>query len=99
MTEKVSPDDLRDELLTVFRRLAKYWADLPDYDLIEGKNRTAFDRCDGVVFSILSQLDGCGALPSFDLVAHVHPEDEDQSYEGVTISDALHEHYYKAKQI
>jgi hypothetical protein len=49
-----------------------------------------------VVFSILAQLDGVGQLPAFDLVAHVHPEDEDQSMEGVTISDMLHEHFYKS---
>lgn len=95
--EKVSPDELRDEILRTFRGLALYWARLPDVDMATGRPVTIEDRCDGVVFSILSQLDGCGGLPSFDLVAHVHPDDEDQSLEGVTVSDMLHEHYYRAR--
>lgn len=95
MTAKATPEALRDELLSVFRGLAHYWANLPDVDPATGRAMTLHDRCDGVVFSILSQLDGVGQLPAFDLTAHVHPDDEDQSYEGVTISDMLHEHYYK----
>ena len=98
MSDKVSPDDLRDELLDVFRSLAKFWAELPETDKATGRKYTVLDRCEGVVFSILSQLDGCGQLPSFDLVAHVHPDDEDQSREGVTISDMLHEHFDKPRE-
>lgn len=94
MTDKVSPEALRDEIIGTFRQVARYWAGLSDTDKATGRPITIADRCDGVVFSILSQLDGCGALPAFDLVAHVHPDDEDQSYEGVVISDMLHEHYY-----
>lgn len=90
---KVSPDQLRDELLGTFRMLANYWANIVEPDGITPL--TAHDRCDGLVHSILAQLDGAGSLPGFDLVAHVHPDDEDQSYEGVVISDVLHEHYYK----
>lgn len=95
--EKVTPEALRDEVLDVFRRVALYWADLPDVDKATGQVRTVRDRCEGVAFSILSQLDGCGALPAFDLVAHVHPDDEDQSMEGVVISDMLHEHFFERK--
>lgn len=93
--EKVSSEELRDEMLSVFRNIAHYWASLPDYDPATGRSRSVADRCDGVVFSILSQLDGVGSLPAFDLVAHVHPDDDDQSLEGVTISYNLHEHYYR----
>lgn len=95
MGEKVSPDELRDEMLSVFRGIGKYWAKLPEYDPATDRSCTVEDKCDGVVFSILSQLDGCGCLPAFDLTSHVHPEDDDQSYENVTISDMLHEHYYR----
>ena len=91
--EKVTPEELREEMLGVFRRIASHWANLPDHDRATGRDMTIKDRCEGVVFSILSQLDGVGQLPAFDLVAHVHPEDEDQSVEGVTISDMLHEHF------
>lgn len=94
--DKMAPDELRDEVLQTFKRLARYWSELPDFDRATGLPLTVADRCDGVVFSILSHLDGCGSLPSFDLVAHVHPDDEDQSVEGVIISDMLHEHYFKA---
>jgi hypothetical protein len=93
MTQKVTPDELRDEMLSVFREVAHYWATLPGYDKAMGRVITVKDRCDGVVFSILSQLDGCGQLPAFDLVSHVHPDDDDQSMEGVIISDMLHEHF------
>lgn len=97
MPGKVSPDQLRDEILNVFRGVARYWAQQPEIDKATGQKLTIQDRCDGVVFSMLAQLDGCGQLPSFDLVAHVSPEDVDQRYEGVTVSDMLHEHYYKTK--
>ena len=89
-------ENLRDELLSAFRDISAYWANLPDLDKATGNVLTVRDRCDGVVFSILSALDGCSSLPSFDLVAHVHPDDEDQTYESVVISDdMLHEHFYK----
>lgn len=93
MGNRVSPNVLRDEVLGVFRGIAVYWANLPETDIATNRKMTVKDRCDGVVFSILSELDGCGQLPAFDLVAHVHPDDEDQGVEGVTISDMLHEHY------
>ena len=96
--QKVHPDNLRDEVLQTFRGIAKYWANLPDVDKATGRVYTVEDRCDGVVFSILAQLDGCGNLPAFDLVSHVSEEDEDQSLEGVVISDMLHEHYYKTQK-
>jgi hypothetical protein len=89
----MTADELRDEMLSVFRGLARYWANLPDVDRATGIPLTIEDRCDGVVFSILAQLDGVGALPSFDLVSHVHPDDDDQSLEGLVISDMLHECY------
>lgn len=95
MSDKVTPEQLRDEMLGVFRSLARYWAALPDFDPATGRQHTILDRCEGVVFSILSQLDGCGGLPAFDLVSHVHPDDEDQSYEGIVISDMLHEHFFR----
>jgi hypothetical protein len=96
MSEKVTPEALRDELLNVFRTYASYWATQPNIHPVTGDVLTVRDRCDGLVFSILTNLDGCGQLPAFDLVARVHPDDEDQSMEGVTIRDMLHEHYFKA---
>ena len=92
-SDKMDPDELRDELLRGIRDRVNYWAALPDFDAAIGRTYTVWDRCDGVAFSILAMLDGISDLPAFDLTAHVHPEDEDQSMEGVTISDMLHEHY------
>ncbi len=81
-----TPEQLRDEMLAVFQTIATYWATLPDHDPATGREYTAWDRCDGVVFSILSQLDGCGALPAFDLVATC-------GRKRLRISDTLHERY------
>ena len=92
--DKLTSDQLRDELLDVFRGIARYWASLPDVDPVTGSVMTIHGRCEGVVFSILAQLDGVGQLPSFDLVSNVHPDDEDQSRGGITISDMLHEHFF-----
>lgn len=92
--EKIRPDELRDELLDAVRGVVKYWANAPEIDNATGNAMSIEDRCEGVAFSILSQLDGCGGLPAFDLVSCVHPEDEDQSRNGVVISTMLHEHFY-----
>lgn len=89
---------LRDELLAHIRATVRYWATLPDTDPATGNTLTIEDRCDGVAFSILTALDGCSSLPAFDLVAHVYAEDdEDQTgpAEVVTISEMLHEQYYR----
>ena len=84
---------LRDDLLKKFDSIAVYWATIPELDKATGDRSNTLDRCRGVVFSILSTIDGCGDLPAFDLVAHVHPEDDDQTFEGVVISEQLHELY------
>ena len=92
--QHTTADQLRDTLLAQFKALARYWADLPEISPVTGDKQTIHGRCEGVVFSILAELDGCGALPSFDLTAHVHPDNDDQTYEGVVISDMLHEHFF-----
>lgn len=86
-------DELRDEMLTVFRGIARYWAELPDVDRATGRPLAIADRCDGVVFSILAQLDGCGGLPAFDLTATVGEDEDGEGGERVTISEMLHERY------
>jgi hypothetical protein len=97
-------EEVRDMLLENFRHTAKYWADLPDVDKATGTKKTILDRCDGVVFSILAALDGCGmTLPAIDLKLAPHPEDKEFLREegsnwfepGMEISFSLHEHYYK----
>lgn len=87
--------DLRDNLLRSFAETARYWAELPDSDKATGRVLSVADRCDGVVFSILTILDGCAGSSeaAFDLVANVAEDDERQELDGVVISDMLHEHY------
>ncbi len=95
MTDKMTPEELRDEVLAVFRVITEYWANLPDHDKATGRDITIKDRCEGVAFSMLAQLDGVGHLPAFDLVARVHPDDGDPRIDRVAISDMLHEHFHK----
>lgn len=51
-----------------FRDAARYWARQSDL--------SPEDRCDGVRFSIMSILDGCGFLPSLTLSVSPHPDDK-----------------------
>lgn len=108
MTDQTEPralteEELRDMLLDHVRALSKYWAELPVLDKATGRELTAFDRCEGVAFSILSCLDGCSYLPAFDLVAQPHEDDkefhraegENWIEPGTTISTMLHEFFYK----
>lgn len=86
-------EQLRDELLDTIRMYVRYWKNTQASQ--SEPALTLEDRLNGLAFSILCVLDGSGELPSFDLVAHVHPDNEDQTYEGVVISEMLHEFWYK----
>ncbi len=90
--DKTTPDELRDEMMSVFRVVAQHWADLPDVDPVTGREMTNKKRCEGVVHSILTQLDGMGSLPAFSLVSSMYP-DEDQSRDSIVIDDMLHEYF------
>lgn len=94
-------DEVRDMLLQHLVHIARYWANLPDVDKATGRTHTVQDRCEGVLFSVLSTLDGASMnLPGFDLHAMPHPEDkafllaegERWIEPGTVISDTLHEH-------
>lgn len=54
-----------------FKSLARYWAQQP--------NMTNEERCNGVLFSIMSIIDGCSILPALDLVLHPHPDDKEDA--------------------
>ena len=85
-------EEVRDMLLEHSVALARYWADQP--------NMTAYQRCEGVVFSMLAMLDGGSAgLPGFVLIPQPHESDKEfhisegeNWFEAVEISFALHEH-------
>jgi len=100
-------EEVRDRLLDHLRALAKYWADLPDIDPRTGEVLTHKSRCDGLIFSVLSTLDGCSfELPAMALVLRPHPDDAVFQHEngdnwfepGMEIDDMLHELYYHPKE-
>lgn len=64
-------EEVRSMFLAHVRNVAAYWAE-------NGNPADLQDMCEGVVFSILSAIDGCaGGLPfSIDLVARVHQDDK-----------------------
>lgn len=71
------PFEVRKELFSSLHRLSRFWAGQAD--------KTAQERCDGLVHSILCIFDGVsGGLPAFDIIAN-----------GVLINDGimLHEWY------
>lgn len=52
-----------------FRRIAKYWAEVP--------NQTDLERCQGAVFSILTLIDGATIVPGLILTPNPHPDDKE----------------------
>ena len=96
-------DEVRDMLLDQIRAIANYWATTeldPEHDTIKR-------RCEGVAFTILSTLDGSGAvLPGFDLIPTPHPEDKDfHKANGenwfspkTRLNYALHEYFYRKER-
>jgi len=90
-----TPDEVRDELLEHICIMVDYW------DKVSPDKR---DAMEGLAFSILSTLDGCGPLPAFLVTPMAHPDDkayhqeqgenwypEDQPDLGM-----LHEFFHKA---
>lgn len=61
-------EEIREQFIDQLRNESKYWSGLP--------GKTPRERCDGMVFSFLSMLDGAFALPAFDVVTSPHPDDE-----------------------
>lgn len=93
-------EETAEHLLKHFASMAEYWAHHPNGGEIG-------DRCHGLVFSILSALDGSSMdLPAFDLVPAPHPEDrqyhidrgENYYLEENVVSTALHEMYHPIKR-
>jgi len=89
-------EEVREEMLDYLRNIANYWADLP--------NKTAREKCDGLVFSFLTLLDGCAMFPALDVTLAPHESDKEYNrsegmnwYEpGMLVNNCmLHELYYK----
>ena len=61
------------------RCIANYWATVkldPENDYEKGRS-VIQRRLDGMVFSVLTTIDGCAGLPAFNLVPHPHPDDKE----------------------
>lgn len=92
MSKELTAEQVREEVLGHLRHLAFYWASLPD--------QTPKERCEGMAFSMLTMIDGCSSLPSFDLVVRPHPDDkqflidegEDYYVDGQVINGDVHLH-------
>lgn len=100
MARAKTEEEVRQEFLGRLRTIAEYWANSP--------GKTEEERCKGVVFSILSLLDGCTfGFPSVDLCLQPHPDDKhfcqqlgENWYDpGMVFNDrALHELWYTEKE-
>lgn len=91
--------EVREQFLAQVRTLVRYWAGEHPLSNVP-ENYTAFQRCDGVAFSILAVIDGGDlSLPAFSLIPSPHPEDADYCREhgqnwypdDVDIRGALHD--------
>lgn len=69
MRRAKTAEECREEFLQYVRNIAEYWATLPD--------KTAQERCDGTVFSILNIFDGTSTeLPAMNISLLPHPDDK-----------------------
>lgn len=91
--------EVREQFLIQVRTLVRYWAGEHTLSNVP-KTYNAFQRCDGVAFSILALIDGADLdLPAFSLMPLPHEDDAEYRrsrgenwYPGdVDISGALHD--------
>lgn len=61
-------DEVREQFLAQVRGMIDYWDELP--------KKTTTERLEGLAFSILADIDGCGPLPSFILAPSPHEDDK-----------------------
>jgi len=96
-------EEVRNLFLKKMKEIADVWANSP--------NKSASERCNGVAFSILAELDGeSSTLPAFIVAPAPHPDDKefnrkkgenwfpenpDESKIKGDISGELHELWYK----
>ena len=96
-------EEVREKVYDHFRMLINYW---------DTQGSTRRDAIDGVVFSIMSMIDGCaGNMPAFIFAPDPHPDDADfrrdggenwypENYNNHTncdLSGGLHELFYKSE--
>lgn len=99
MSREYTAQEIRQQVLAHVKTVVDYWAALPGISVEE--------RCDGVAFSILTMVDGCGSLPAFTISVDAHTEDKDLHISegknwyppGVAINEdcQLHDEYSQMK--
>lgn len=96
-----SKEESKKMFLKSIKELVTYWVNEP-------RAKTAQEKCNGVVHSILVLIDGGSMnMPSFDLALHPHPDDKEyleskgEKYhvKGLVINDdvQLHEEWRNVK--
>lgn len=93
MSKAIPKEEARELFMDHLRQLALYWS--------KANCATARERCEGVIHSVLTTLDGCSpSIPAMDLVLRPHADDkafheaEGQDYfeDGQVINDDCHLH-------
>lgn len=65
-----TPEEIRDIFLRHLHMMVDYWHN-------ESRRPDTLGKLNGLVHSILATIDGASiGIPSFELVAHVHPDDK-----------------------
>lgn len=111
MSREITTEEIREQFIRHLHHLVDYWANLPE-DCREGRDPASW-RIDGVVFSVLSALDGCTmGFPGFIVapIPHVdakeynisegndyYPENSSIDVKG-DIGGALHEYFSMSNQ-
>jgi len=63
-------EEIRNEFLAEVKNVVNYWANQPG---------DKYNTADGVAFSILGLLDGCGLMPGFVVAPSYTKEERDES--------------------
>lgn len=86
MPKQFTAKEVRQQMVEHIDRMVRYWAELPGLSVE--------DRCDGVAFSVLTMLDGAGALPPMLLtVCSSGPGDEYPDGLAINADIDLHDAY------
>lgn len=71
MSRAKTKEEVRKEFINKVNSIVEYWS-----DECVGNCDPSKDAAEGVAFSIMTLIDGCTELPSFDLIPCPHPEDK-----------------------
>ena len=70
-SRSLTKEETQEKFLNVIRHNVDYW-------LNESRIQNTKDKLEGLAFSILSILDGCGgSLPAFKVIPMPHPDDKE----------------------